>query len=155
MPRTGIPRQINSDRGPQFISNIWKNLWKLLGTELAVSAPYHDNSNALIERQNKTFLENVKSYINAWQDDWEDHIGPSEFTYNNSYNQSLGDTPFFLSHCRQPAMPVASLHKTLSPAAEDFIMNLQNRIAMECDHIHRMQGNRADTNADSIVCCTS
>eukprot|EP00961_Rhodomonas_salina_P094561 1272613-Rhodomonas_salina.1 len=47
-------------------------------------------------------------------------------------------------------MPVASLHKTPSPAAEDFIMNLQNRIAMALDHISRMQGNRADTNADSV-----
>eukprot|EP00961_Rhodomonas_salina_P003115 42979-Rhodomonas_salina.1 len=47
-------------------------------------------------------------------------------------------------------MPVASLHKTPSPAAEDFIMNLQNRIAMAQDHIRRMQGDRADTNADSV-----
>ena len=149
MPRTGIPERINSDRGPQFISNFWKNLWKLLGTELAFSAPYHANSNALIERQNKTFIENLKSYINARQDDWEDHIGPYEFAYNNSYNKSIGDTPFFLSHGRQPAMPVASLHKTPSPAAEDFILNLQNRIAMARDHIRRKQGDRADTNADS------
>eukprot|EP00961_Rhodomonas_salina_P284746 3848275-Rhodomonas_salina.1 len=29
-------------------------------------------------------------------------------------------------------------------------MNLQNRIAMAQDHISRMQGNRADTNADSV-----
>eukprot|EP00961_Rhodomonas_salina_P217799 2943358-Rhodomonas_salina.1 len=47
-------------------------------------------------------------------------------------------------------MPVASLHKTPSPAAEDFIMNLQNRIAMARDHIRRMQGDRADTNADNV-----
>eukprot|EP00961_Rhodomonas_salina_P178897 2413649-Rhodomonas_salina.1 len=86
MPRTGIPKRINSDQGPQFISNFWGKLWKLLGTELAFSAPYHANSNALIERQNKMFLENVKSYINARQDDWEDHIGPHELAYNNSYN---------------------------------------------------------------------
>eukprot|EP00961_Rhodomonas_salina_P017377 233741-Rhodomonas_salina.1 len=47
-------------------------------------------------------------------------------------------------------MPVARLHKTPSPAAEDFTMNLQNRIAMARDHISLMQGNRADTNADSV-----
>eukprot|EP00961_Rhodomonas_salina_P057169 768778-Rhodomonas_salina.1 len=47
-------------------------------------------------------------------------------------------------------MPVASLHKTPSPAAEDFIMNLQNRIAMARDHISRKQGDRADINADSM-----
>eukprot|EP00961_Rhodomonas_salina_P280632 3790810-Rhodomonas_salina.1 len=29
-------------------------------------------------------------------------------------------------------------------------MNLQNRIAMARDHIRRMQGDRADTNADSV-----
>eukprot|EP00961_Rhodomonas_salina_P199084 2685367-Rhodomonas_salina.2 len=47
-------------------------------------------------------------------------------------------------------MPVASLHKTPSPAAEDFIMNHQNRISMARDHIRKMQGDRADTNADSV-----
>eukprot|EP00961_Rhodomonas_salina_P055726 748366-Rhodomonas_salina.1 len=47
-------------------------------------------------------------------------------------------------------MPVASLHKTPSPAAEDFIMNHQNRIAMARDHIRRMRGNRANVNADSV-----
>eukprot|EP00961_Rhodomonas_salina_P164145 2210947-Rhodomonas_salina.1 len=47
-------------------------------------------------------------------------------------------------------MPVASLHKTPSPAAEYFILNLQNQIAMARDHIRRIQGNRADTNADSV-----
>eukprot|EP00961_Rhodomonas_salina_P190824 2574555-Rhodomonas_salina.1 len=43
----------------------------------------------------------------------------------------MGDTPFFLSHGRQPAMPVASL-------------------AMARDHIRQKQGERADRNADNM-----
>jgi transposase InsO family protein len=98
LSRTGIPAQINSDRGPQFIANFWQTLWKALGTKSVLSAPYHPQSNAYIERQNKTFIENIKGFINARMDDWEDYITPYEFAYNNSVHPGLGDTPFFLSH---------------------------------------------------------
>eukprot|EP00961_Rhodomonas_salina_P090950 1223993-Rhodomonas_salina.2 len=147
LSRAGIPQIINSDRGPQFIAKFWKYLWKKLGTKVALSAPYHPNSNPYIERQNKSFLENLKSFVNTRHDDWEECVIPYEFAYNNSYNPSLGDTPFFLNHGRHAAMPVVIAHKTPSPAVEDFVLNLQNRIAAARDHIKLQQAKRADTRA--------
>ena len=36
-----IPRVIYSDRGSQFISGSWRELWRLTGTRLAYSTAYH------------------------------------------------------------------------------------------------------------------
>jgi hypothetical protein len=144
LPRTGLPQVLNSDRGPQFVSNFWQKLWKALGTKVALSAPYHPNSNPYVERQNKTLLENLRSYVNARQDDWEECLPLYEFAYNNSYNPNLGDTPFFLSHGRQPTLPIRVSRPTRSPAVNDFILHLQNRIMAARDHLKLMQGEAAD-----------
>ena len=144
LPRTGIPQVLNSDRGPQFISHFWRHLWKMLKTRVALSAPYHPNSNPWVERQNKTLLESLRSFVNARQDDWEECLPMYEFAYNNSYNPSLGDTPFFLSHGRRPALPIMVGNPTPSPAVNDFVQNLQNRIIAARDHIRLTQGEAAD-----------
>ena len=150
LPRTGLPKVINSDRGPQFVSHFWQYLWKALGTKVALSAPYHPNSNPYVERQNKTLLENLRSFVNARQDDWEENIPPYEFAYNNSFNPNLGDTPFFLSHGRRPTLPIAVSSSTRSPAVDDFIQNLQNRIIAARDHLKLMQGQAADRRQDHL-----
>eukprot|EP00961_Rhodomonas_salina_P123615 1665724-Rhodomonas_salina.1 len=135
----GVPKVIQSDRGPQFIANFWKYLWKALGTKVALSAPYHPESNSLIELQNAVFTEALRAYVSALQDDWDDHLVPYEFAYNASVNPSTGESQFFLNHGRNPNLPVARLHPTPSPAVEDFVLQLQNRIIAARDHIRMTQ----------------
>eukprot|EP00961_Rhodomonas_salina_P214213 2892746-Rhodomonas_salina.2 len=138
----GVPRYVCSDLGPQFISHFWEYLWKRHGSKVVLSA--HPASNSLIERQNKTFLEALKAYLNALQDDWDEHLVPYEFAYNVSVNPSLGDSPFFLNHGRVATMQVALAHLTPNPAEDEFVMMLQNRIASALDHIRSTQARAAD-----------
>ena len=70
-----------------------------------------------------------------------------EFAYNNSVNPSTGETPFFLAHGRRPLLPIEVKHKTRSPAVEDFVTNLQNKIAAARDHIRMRQASSADARA--------
>ncbi len=68
-PRMGLPQVIHSDRGPQFIAQFWKYLWKKLQAKVALSAPHHPKSNPYIKQQNKTFQEALTSFCNARQED--------------------------------------------------------------------------------------
>lgn len=150
-PRTGLPTRITSDRGPQFVSNFWELLWTALDTKVALTAPYHPSSNALIERQNDTFQESLRSFVNARQDDWDDCLILYEFAYNNTVNPSTGETPFYLNHGRHPRMPVAQLTDTASPAVNDYVQHMHNVIAEARDHIMRHQGDAADRRVDDFV----
>ena len=45
----GFPRDIVSDRGPQFISKFWKEFCHLLGATVSLTSGYHPQSNGQTE----------------------------------------------------------------------------------------------------------
>ena len=149
----GLPISINSDRGPQFMANFWKHLWKGLKTQMKFSSPYHPESNSLVERQNQTFEENLRTFINAAQDDWDEQLIYYEFAYNNSINPSTGETPFFLNYGQHPTTPVGHVYDNPSPAAQDFIKNLENSLQSAADHIKQNQARAADRNTSKFQEC--
>ena len=50
--RHGCPRVIVSDRGTQFDSELWTQVWKMLGTRIAMASTHHLETNGLTERCN-------------------------------------------------------------------------------------------------------
>ena len=57
----GVPRDISSNRGPQFTSQIWISVSQLLGAQLHHTTAYHPQSNALVER----FHHHLKAALRA------------------------------------------------------------------------------------------
>lgn len=46
----GIPEDILSDRGPQFISHVWAQFFKKFGAMVSLTSGYHPESNGEAER---------------------------------------------------------------------------------------------------------
>ena len=55
IPYFGTPRQLLSDRGREFISDIWTKLLCSLGIQQDLTSPYHLEGNAINERSHQTF----------------------------------------------------------------------------------------------------
>ena len=140
----GLSQRVLSDRGPQFIANFWKELWRLLDTAVSLSAPYHPTSNAMTERFNRTHEEALRSFVNSLQDDWDEYLPLFEFAYNDSHNPSTGATPFFLNHGRHPRRPTTVSLVSNVPAAEDFVLQMQNHISSARDKILKSIADNAD-----------
>ena len=45
----GIPKCIYTDRGTQFISRLWRELWEIMGTQLRFSIAYHPQTQGVGE----------------------------------------------------------------------------------------------------------
>ncbi len=90
----GIPKDIVSDRGPQFISRIWKNFLKLLGVTVSLSSGYHPQTNGQTERKIQEIVRFLRTFCHGHQHSWNQFIGWAEYAQNSLRQQSTGLTPF-------------------------------------------------------------
>jgi len=65
----GIPKNIISDRGPQFTSTFMGELCKALGIKRAMSTAYHPQTDGQMERINQEVEVFLRHYINYRQND--------------------------------------------------------------------------------------
>ncbi|MBW0475239.1 hypothetical protein O181_014954 [Austropuccinia psidii MF-1] len=70
----GVPKIIICDRDPKFTSEIWTNLYDMLGTKLALSTAYHPQTDSLAERMIQTMEEIVRRFC-AYGMEYKDHEG--------------------------------------------------------------------------------
>ena len=91
----GLPDEIISDRGPQFIAKFWTHLLEILRISCTLSSSYHPQTDGQTECTNQTLKLYLCCFIDYQQDDWMDCLHMGEFAYNNSIHSSMGFTPFF------------------------------------------------------------
>ena len=94
----GLPAAITSDRGPQFVSALWKRICQLLGIVRRLSTAYHPETDGATERMNQTVETYLRTFVNGAQDNWVDLVPIAELAINNRDAHSTGVSPFFLTH---------------------------------------------------------
>jgi hypothetical protein len=102
----GIPKTIESDRGPQFISKFWEELHKSLGTKLLHSSAYHHQTSGQTERVNQILEDMLRACVLEFPQKWDDCLPLAEFSYNNSYQESIKMAPFEALYGRQCRTPL-------------------------------------------------
>jgi hypothetical protein len=92
-----IPKTTVSDRGPQFVSKFWEELHKSLGTKLLHSSAYHPQTSGQTKRVNQILEDMMRSCVLEFPQKWDDCLPLTEFSYNNSNQESIKMAP--LKHC--------------------------------------------------------
>ena len=59
--RFGFPRRIHHDQGPEFESQLMRQLHKLSGVKMSHSTPYHPMGHGQVERLNRTIINMLKN----------------------------------------------------------------------------------------------
>jgi hypothetical protein len=101
----GVPKTIVSDRGPQFVSKFWEELHKALDTKLLHSSAYHPQTSGQTERVNQILEDMLRACALEFPQKWDDRLPLAEFSYNNSYQESIKMAPFealYGRRCRTP-----------------------------------------------------
>ena len=136
----GLPDDIISDRGPQFISKFWKHLCAMLKVSCKLSSGYHPQTNGKTERTNQTLEQYLRCFINYQQDDWVTVLHFAEFAYNNSVHSSTKVTPFFAYigyHPRWCLLETPEL--PTNPTAQDRLNWLQQVQSELSTHLQEAQ----------------
>ena len=126
----GHPAEIITDRGVQFTSALWQELCRLTGCKSKLSSAYHPQTDGQSERTNRVLEEILRAYVSPLQDDWDLYLPLAEFAVNDSWQESVQNTPFFLNYGRHPKKPTTlGLPTARSPTAAELAKEIQESIA--------------------------
>ena len=102
----GVPISIVSDRDPRFTSRFWSSLQDAIGTRLHFSTAFHPQTDGQSERTIQTLEDMLKACVIEFKGSWDMHLSQMEFTYNNSYQSSIGMALFEALYGRKCRTPV-------------------------------------------------
>jgi len=92
----GPPDRILSDQGPQFMSNVFIAVMKMLGIETVRTTAYHPQTNGQVERYNRTMATQLRSYVADDPSRWDELLPVITMAYNSHPHRSTDITSFEL-----------------------------------------------------------
>jgi transposase InsO family protein len=90
----GVPKKVVSDRGTLFTSMFWERLHEIFDTQLRFSFAYHPQTDGQTERINQILEDMLRVCAVQYGRRWDKSLPYVEFSYNNSYQESLKMAPF-------------------------------------------------------------
>ena len=88
-----------------FTSRFWKSFQEAMGTHLSFSTAYHPQTGGQTERVNQILEDMLRGCVISFGKNWKKCLLFAEFSYNNSFQSSLGRAPFEVLYgrkCRTP-----------------------------------------------------
>ena len=99
--RIGIPREVLTDQGKQFTSDLMKEAGRLLSIKQLTTTLYHPSCNGLVERFNGTLKSMLRKLSEEKPTQWDRYIPSLLFAYRDSIQESTGCSPFQLLYGRR------------------------------------------------------
>ena len=138
--RLGVPNEILSDNGTQFVSGVMKEVSRLLGVRQFHTTPYHPMANGACERFNGTLKQMLRRMCQECPRDWDRYLPALLFAYREVPHESLGYSPFELMYGRAVRGPLTILKELWSeeiPEEEvkttyQYVLDLQERLESTC-----------------------
>ncbi|KAK7887257.1 hypothetical protein WMY93_026878 [Mugilogobius chulae] len=90
----GTPLDIVSDRGPQFISQVWRSFCQALGAKVSLSSGFHPQTNGQCERANQNLEAALRCVAAQNPSDWSQFLPWVEYAHNSLPAAAIGMSPF-------------------------------------------------------------
>ena len=81
--RVGVPKEILTDQGSNFTSQLLAELYRLLGVKRIRTSPYHPQTDGLVERFNQTLKGMLRKTVQEEGKDWDKMIPYLLFAYRD------------------------------------------------------------------------
>lgn len=143
--RYGIPRQIVTDRGTEFINSTMEEVCKILNISQLQSTAFHHQTLGSLENSHKHLTFYLRMQVNSHSQEWSSWIPYWCFSYNTSVHSSTKFTPYELVFGKQCNLP-SNLRSTIDPIYnfDDYAIELK----------YRLQKSQNDAKTNLINCKT-
>jgi hypothetical protein len=138
----GLPYDITSDRGPQFVSQLWKSILDLLNIKRNLSTAYHPQTDGQTERVNQCLEQYLRIYVAEDQLNWTDLLPTAELAYNTVPHDSTELSPFQICYGYEPTLfPEIELIPTDPISHLDWIQHISFQHSMATLYLQWTQEN--------------
>jgi hypothetical protein len=114
--RFGCPRQILSDQGPEFESELFRQICQLLQIDKIRTSPYKPSTNSAVERYHRTLNSMLAKVVAQNQKDWDVCLPFVVSAYRASPHSATGFSPNYIMLGSENVMP---LDLVMGPAPGD------------------------------------
>ena len=87
-----------SDREPQFVAGLMKELNKMLGIETRLSTAFHPQTDGQTEQMNQELEQYLQFFIEYRQKDWPEWLAAAEFAVKNKVYIATKVLPFMANY---------------------------------------------------------
>jgi hypothetical protein len=101
----GVSKKTVFDRGTQLTSRFQERLHETLDTQLCFSFAYHPQTDGQTKRVSQILEDMLRACALQYGRSWDNSLPYAEFSYNNSYQESLKMAPFemlYRHRCQTP-----------------------------------------------------
>ena len=123
----GLPESVISDRGPQFVAGLTKELNKMLGIETKLSTAYYPQTDEQIERTNQELEQYLRIYVNYRQKNWSEWLAIAEFAFNNKVYTMTKSSLFQVNYGRELRIGFDIRKKGKNEKAEEFAREMKEK----------------------------
>ena len=107
MPYFGTPHRLLSDRGREFVGEVWASLTRSLGIQRLLTSPYHLEGNSINERSHRTINNMLRARLleGLPSRKWVDEIPGIMLTLNAMVHEPHGFSASMIATGREPTLP--------------------------------------------------
>ena len=139
--RFGSAHSLHSDQGQNFESKLSEQLRQLPEMDKTRTTPFHPQSNAVIDRMNKTLHNMLAKCINEEQSNWSQQLPFVMMAYRSSVLESTGYTPQFLVFGQELSLHLDCMYpnpqENETTDIHEFVHNKQQAFQRAFDLVRR------------------
>ena len=122
VPYFGTPRRLLSDRGREFVGEVWASLTRFLGIQRLLTSPYHPEGYSINERSHRTINNMLRARLfeGVPSRHWVDKIPGIMLALNAMVHEPHGFSASMIATGREPTLPPdLESDACASPSPED------------------------------------
>ena len=107
IPYFGTPRRLLSDRGREFVGDVWGRLMRSLGVQCVLTSPYHPEGNAVNERSHRTMNNMLQARLLEGTSSlaWVEKVPGLMLTLNAMVHEPHGFSASMVATGQEPTLP--------------------------------------------------
>ena len=121
----GLLESVESDRGPQFVAELMRELNWMLGIKTKLSTAFHPQTDGQTERMNQKLEQYLWLFVEHRQKDWLKWLASAEFAINNKTHTATKMSPFMANYGKEMQMGGDIRRKGKVESATEFVQRMK------------------------------